>query len=318
MQDFLAAEEKIKKIYSEYNRIMELLTYEEVLLDKKLFLRLDRERVKIEDIAVAYSEYLKIVKNNADIKNMLDSLSGEERLEFEREEKSNMVLMDNLEGELIKKLISLGAEMQTVVIEIAEGSGEVSAILKSDLITGYTVFAEDNGLTVSYEKEKNTLTIEGLNAAVYFEDERAVHSAIKDKKVGSCRVFVYEGVVGSQSFSLDDVEISATRSSGAGGQHINTTDSAIRAIHLPTKISVYVQEERSQVQNKETALTRLKDKVLEHYASEYRIKCDALRKEQLKTMKDSDVKVYNYDEGVITDKFGRKIELKDFLKGKSL
>lgn len=316
MQGFDDIEEKIKKHYAEYNRILDLLTYEEVLLDKKLFLHLEKERNRLESIALAYGEYLKLIQTQCDIKEMLGELSHSDRLDIEKEEKLVATSISEIKEKLVKLNTTLDAQKELITIEISSDKNELSTMLRDDLFMAYTLFVENNNLSIKSTIDKNIMVIEGLNAIEYFSGERAVHIATKDKESAVCRVFVYDGVDNDFHFDIDDVEIVATRSSGAGGQHINTTDSAIRATHIPTKISVYAQEERSQLQNKENAIARLKDKVVAHYNNEYKKKCDTLRKEQLKDMKDNDTKVYDYNERVVTDKFGKKIDLRDFLKGK--
>ena len=318
MQDFDNIEDKLREIYSEYNRIIEMLTYEEVLLDKKLFLHLDKEKNKLSEIAITYDKYLSLLQTKKDIEEMLSVSTDSDRLDFEREDKKNADSIDKLKEKLTRLYVSLGAEIECITIEISIGKGEVSNTLARDLISAYTHFAKNNGLKVKPGVENNILSIEGKNASQYFESEKAVHLVTKGDSNGSCIVFVYDGLNVDYTFSLDDVEVTATRSSGAGGQHINTTDSAIRATHIPTKISVFAQEERSQVQNKEKALSRLKSKVMENYQAEYKSKCDSARKEQLKTMKDNDTKVYDYNAGIIKDSYGKVTDLKDFLKGKSL
>lgn len=317
MQDFDNIEDKLKNIQVEYNRIVDLLTYEEVLLDKKLFLHLSKEKNRLEDIATTFDRYLSLTNTKKDIEDMLVIATASDKPDFEKELSRVLDDISKVKEKLVKLYMTLDAEIQRIQIEISADKSDMSTILLKDLIKGYTLYAESSGLRVA-SSSSNTLTISGLNAYEYFEGEKATHIAVKDKSQGVCRVFVYDNIGDILDFSLDDVEIVATRSSGAGGQHINTTDSAIRATHIPTKISVYAQEERSQIQNKEKALSRLREKVTEHYASIYRAQCDASRKEQLRNMKDNDTKVYDYNEMVIRDKFDRVISLKDFLQGKAL
>ncbi|MBE5739173.1 MAG: PCRF domain-containing protein [Clostridiales bacterium] len=319
MRSFKDVECNIKEIASEYDRVMELLEYEEVLLDKKLFLRLSKQKTLFEPLALEYKNYEKLCNSVREIDSMLRDLSGDDRLDFEKENVSIEKKIKSSENTLVKLHLSLNAKMQKLVLEIVALKGDLSGVLLSDLITGYTLFAEDNSLSVQYDKDNNRLCIDGLNAKEFFVSEMGIHEARNAQKTGACQVYVFDAPIDALDFRLDDVEIVCYRSSGAGGQHINTTDSAIKATHIPTGLYTFCQEERSQIQNKEKALERLKVKVEDFYNKQIKSSIDTQRKEQLKKFKAMPInKVYDYVSGSILDSAGREISIKDFLRGRTL
>jgi peptide chain release factor 1 len=110
----------------------------------------------------------------------------------------------------------------------------------------------------------------------------------------------------------------ASRSSGAGGQHINTTDSSIKATHIPTGIVAVSQDERSQIQNRDKALDRLKLKVEDFYIQQAKKEIDKQRKEQLNTLKSGkNIYVFDYTKGVVS--FGdESLEISKFVDGENI
>ena len=156
--------------------------------------------------------------------------------------------------------------MQDITIEINISKTD-SQQLCTIITNGYLHFCDNNHLkhTLSEEKNSSRIKIHGLNAKDIFKQEIGIHNSMHERNK-MCHVYVYDSYTCEDHvISEQDIEITATHSSGAGGQHINTTDSAIKVTHLKTGISATCQSERSQFQNKEKALENLKIKVEKHY-----------------------------------------------------
>ncbi len=310
MQSFKEIREDLDKVNSRYTRILDLITYEEVLLDKKLFLRLDKEKREIEDIALEYREYLDLVETLTLLlseKDTEDDTFDSEILAIKRD-------IDSLESKLIKMYLGLDAKWESITIEMDYSDSMLSTKLQLDVENRIKAIASKNNLKVEKNDKKN-IQIEGLNVRNIFGSYMGIWECKKGKEMGKVIVYIFDSKKNEVSFDLNDVKIDTTRSSGAGGQHINTTDSAIRATHIPTKISTFCQEERSQVQNKAKALERLEEKVREYYAG---LEKDNYMREKKKMQneikKNGRIGLIDYDRNIVT--MGDiNIALNDFIKG---
>lgn len=310
MQSFKEIREDLDKINSRYARIMDLITYEEVLLDKKLFLRLDKEKRQIEDIALEYREYLDLVETLTLLlseKDTEDDALDSEILAIKRN-------IDRLECKLTKMYLRLNAKWESITIEMDYSDSPLSSKLQLDVENRIKAIAGRDNLKVEKDDKKD-IQIEGLNVRNIFSDYMGIWECQRGKEIGRVTIYIFDSKKKENSFDLDDVKIDTTRSSGAGGQHINTTDSAIRATHIPTKISTFCQEERSQVQNKVKALDRLEEKVREYYAG---IEKDNYMREKKKLQneikKKGRVGFIDYDRNIVT--MGDiNIALNNFIKG---
>ena len=286
----------LDKINSRYSRILDLITYEEVLLDKKLFLRLDKEKREIEDIASEYRKYLDLVETLT----LLLSEKDTEEDSFASEILAIKRDIDRLEGKLVKMYLGLNAKRESIIVEIDCSDSLLSSKLQVDIEARIKSIATKNNLKVGKD-DKNNILIEGLNVRNIFSAYMGIWECQKGKDLGGIVIYILDNKKNNIPFDLNDVKIDTTRSSGAGGQHINTTDSAIRATHIPTKISTFCQEERSQVQNKAKALERLEKKVMEYYAG---LEKEVYAREKKKLLgeikKNGCVGLIDYDRSTVT------------------
>lgn len=301
----------------EYFRLCELLGYEEVLLDKKLSLHLEKNKQHIENVVLKYQKYKKECQSLEELNLLKNQVDDSEKQIFEDEQKITILKIKGLEEEISKLYISLNSKMQNIVIEVVKNKEESAKQLFKDLILGYTKFCESNNLSFELDSDNDNakINVTGLNAKEFFKNEIGVHFAENDFNVGSCQVFVYDSME-ENFFDEKDLSIISCRSSGAGGQHINTTDSAIKVTHITTGISAICQDERSQFQNKQKAIERVKEKVLNYYAKQKNQMIENQKKQQLKiSKKNKYIKIYNYKKGIV--KNGQKeFLIKDFLLGK--
>ena len=313
---FELVKDKLKDLFKEYLRICELLEYEEVLLDKKLFLSLERKKHKLNPLIEAYEKYQKLTQEKNEFETVLNSVSDSEKDSFLLElEKINLEI-DSTQNILVKEYNKYIGQIENVLVEIVELKGDLSERLKKDLLTAYLNFAKSNDL--DFHEIDSGVKISGLNAYNLLKSEIGINTATLKNLESSVQVFVYNNPPQKQVFNILDVEIKVSRSSGAGGQHINTTDSMVRATHTPTGIVVTCQEERSQIQNKNKALMRLEERVNEHYNKMYEDSLSASKSKQLKLMKISrPIREIDYEKGIVVSE-NKKQSLEDFLKGEIL
>ena len=319
MQSFEEVLAKIKDFYKEYLTKSEMLSYEEVFLDKKLYLNIEKQKNNLQPLAEKYEEYTTTQKALNDIKNLTE-LDNSEKLLFEEEKENLINKTKKIEQELKKLLIDINSKNQTIIVEINKSKDDLSDKLCKDLCLSYFAFCKDNNL--SFENvlgEDNKIQISGQNAKEYFEKEIGKHLAINEDKKGFCNVYVYDLTSLIQIvFNEDDVKITTCRSSGAGGQHINTTDSSIKVTHLPTNLTAVSQDERSQFQNKQKALERLKQKVLNFANKQKEDLILKQKKEQQKiTLNNDFVREYSYQKQQVK-KQNQILNLTEFLAGKIL
>ncbi len=307
----------IKKHYEELNK--ELLD-PEILKDIKKTKELSKEVSELEEIVICYQKYEKVEKDIEAAKEMAkDPEMGEfakEELETLEEEKEN--LKKELEILLIPKDPNDG---KNVIVEIrGAAGGDEANIFAGDLYRMYLKYAEKEGWKVEPITEEYSegggfslvsFMIKGKNVYSKMKYESGAH------RVQRVPVTETQGRVHTSTatvlampeaedfdFELDmsEVRIDITRSSGCGGQGVNTTDSAVRATHIPTGIIVYCQVGRSQIQNKEMALKTLKTRLYDLKLREKEEKEGMERRSKIGTGDRAEkIRTYNYPQNRVTD-----------------
>lgn len=298
----------LKSIASEYELMCTQLGYEEIFLDKKLYLSIEKRKRSIEPLVTAFKEYLAIKEDIEIMQNIL-SQDNDSELKNEYEECKNKLQIIEIK---LKELIGCrDSSVDSICLEIVPIVGER---IVDTLIMGVTNYCSKHHIEClpEWKDSRKIFKISGLNVRNIFNVLSGLH--IDDDR-GKCQVFVYD-YTSLPIISESDIIIETSRSSGAGGQHINTTDSSIRAIHKPTGLSVICQNERSQLQNKSKAIENLKEKVNRFFEHQLEEKILAERKNQLKNMKKAK-RIYDFDNNQIVD--GKDVvELKDFQNGEAL
>ena len=310
--------QKLIEISNEYQKLCKLLTYEEVVLDKKLCLKYTKQKQLLQPIAVKFEEYSKAQNSLKELEKLKELVESSEKLECEKQINFEQQKLLKFTAELEKLLISFNAINQKIIVEIIANKNEFSQKLQENLWQGYSNFCQENNLKVFETKTKNILQLEvsGLNAFELLKNEIGLHLC-SEQTNASCQVFVYTYPEQNNfSFEDKDLKITTARSSGAGGQHINTTDSAIKVTHLPTNISAVCQNERSQFQNKQKAIENLRKKVEDFYKKQKEDFISKQKKEQLSKFKNV-VKNYDFKQGKIFSE-NKTILITDFLQGKTL
>lgn len=322
-----------------FDELTELISKPEIIADQQQWKKLVKERSGLEQLAEAHGSLEKLVKEKDEIHKTLESETDPEMVElFREEEKSNKAKIEELE-EKIKILLLPKDENDesNVIIEIRAGvGGEESALFGAVLLKMYSRFAERNRWKVEMIDVSETeiggikecsFTISGKGAYAKLKYESGVHRVQRVPETESqgrvhtstATVAVLPEVEDVDFEILDkDIRIDTYRSSGAGGQHINKTDSAIRITHLPTGIVVACQDERSQIKNKEKAFNVLRSKLYDFYKSQKDKEYADNRKSQIGNAERCErIRTYNYPQGRITDhRINYTVyNLEDFLDG---
>ena len=301
---------QLEEISKKYKKLCELLNYEEVLVDKKLFLNFHKQKQLIEPIFIMYQDILSLTEN---LKNFEIELKN-----FNNDDKKLFVLeIENIKKDILKKEKDLAIQLnkfeskqENLTIEVIANKTENSLKILKLLKNGYNSFCVKNNLNIVNFNNENKIQIN------IFKNEIGLHSCLPNVNEDNCQVFVYNNKNKNFVFDEKDIIINTCRSSGAGGQHVNTTDSAIKVTHKETGLTAICQDERSQFQNKQKAIQRLKEKLEKYYLDISKKEIEKQKKEQLEKIKKKVIiKWYDFESNKIT-KFNKQIFLiKDFLAG---
>ena len=323
MEDYKDYLEKTKKSKERYDELTELVMKPEIIADNKGWKKLVKERSSYEDIANAYTSLLSLSQNLENCENDLkNEKDNEMKALFESEIKE---LKEKIEKEIeeIKILLLPKDENDdsNAILEIrAAAGGEESALFGAELLRMYTHFADKNRwkteiLDVNETElggiKECTVLFRGKGAYSKLKYESGVHRVQRVPETESggrihtstATVAVLPEIEDIDFEILDtDLKIDTYRSGGAGGQHVNKTESAIRITHLPTGIVVTCQDERSQLKNKEKAMNILKSKLYDYYREQRDSEYEQNRKSQVgRGNRNERIRTYNYPQGRVTD-----------------
>ena len=331
--------EKLKDAEERYVRIENELASPEVFSDQERFTTLMKDYKALTPVIEKYREYKATVNEVNDLKEMLeDTLDDEMRELVSTEYKENKAKIDALLDEL--KILLLPRDpndSKNVMVEIRGGAGgEEAALFAGVLYRMYTMYAEASGFKVSLMScnetelggfKEITFMIEGEGAYSRFKFESGVHRVQRVPETESQgRIQTSTATVAvlpeAEDVEIDvnpaDIVMESCKSSGAGGQHVNKTESAVRLTHKPTGIIIECQEERSQFKNRDKALKMLKTKLYDMKLAEQNERIASDRKSQVGTGDRSErIRTYNYPQGRITDhRIGLTLfSLESFLNG---
>ena len=325
--------EDVEKRYEELNT---LIADPEVISRQSEWKKLMKEHSDIEDIVIKYREYKVVNQNMNEAKEMLNDPEMKELAEIEYEESKGK--LPKLEEELKILLIPKDPnDDNNVICEIRAGAGgEEAALFAGTLFRMYSMYAERKHFKIEVVNENATelggykeisFMITGKGAYSRFKFESGVHRVqrVPDTE-SSGRIHTSTATVAVlpevEDVEVDinpaDIRMEVYRASGAGGQHVNKTSSAVRLIHEPTGIVAECQTERSQVQNREYAMRLLRSRL---YEIEKQKQDDAVASERRSQVGSGDrsekIRTYNYPQGRITDhRIGLSIyQFEDFLNG---
>ena len=314
--------DKLDEVVNRFETLTERLADPTIYDRPDEFKSTTAERAALEEIVVAYKEYKKAKDDLEGAKELLKSETDEEMREMAKEELSeNESIIERLEGELqILLLPKDPLDEKNVMIEIRAGAGgDEASIFAADVFRMYQNYLR--GLSFKTDLVSCSANDEGFKEVIFNVSGEKVYSKLKyesgvhrvqrvPKTESQGRVHTSTITVAvlpeadDIDFELDmnEVRIDVYRASGSGGQHVNTTDSAVRMTHLPTNTVVAIQDEKSQHKNKEKALQILKARIYDQMIQEKQAKEAAERKGLVGTGDRSErIRTYNFPQGRLTD-----------------
>ncbi len=313
-------EERLETIRLRYQEIAKELLKPEIMSDFKKIKDLSKEQSDLKEIVDKYEEYKECKKNITESKSLLNDDELKEMAELEISE--NEEKLEKLEKELEIMLIPKDEnDGKNVIMEIrGAAGGDEANIFAGDLLRMYTYYAEKNGwkieITHSIEGASGGFAsveciIKGENVYSKLKYESGAHRVQRvpeTESQGRIHTSTATVLVMPELDDIDidikesDLKIDVYHSSGAGGQSVNTSNSAVRITHLPTNTVVTCQNERSQLKNKEIAMKLLKIKLYDNLMQEQQSKEDSARKSKIGTGDRSEkIRTYNYPQNRVTD-----------------
>ena len=328
--------DKLEAVEKRYEELTKLISDPEIIANQAEWQKLIKEHSSIEEVVQKYREYKKQKQRMEEAKEMMEDKELKELAEADYyEAKENL---PHIEEELKTLLIPKDPnDEKNIICEIRAGAGgEEAALFAGTLFRMYSMYAEKKHWKIEVLNENDTglggykeisfmITGKGVYSRLKFESgvhrvQRVPDTESSGRIHTSTVTVAVLPVVEDVEIEINpsDIKMEVFRSSGAGGQHINKTSSAVRLIHIPTGITVECQTERSQFQNRDNAMKMLRTKLYEIEKQKQDSTIANARKSQVGSGDRSEkIRTYNYPQGRITDhRIGMSIyQMENFLDG---
>jgi peptide chain release factor 1 len=315
--------ERLESVVEKYNKIEKDLSAPEILANQKEYQKIAKERADIAPIVEGYQQYKRIRQQIQENQESLEGESDPEMKELFRQELAQLKsYLESIERDIRLLLIPKDPyDEKNVILEIRAGTGgDEAALFAADLFRMYSRYAEMQRWKVEI-LDSHPTGIGGFKEIIAAMNGKAVYSRLKYERgvhrVQRVPTTESQGRIHTSAVTVavlpeaeevdvyidpNDLRVDVFRSSGPGGQSVNTTDSAVRITHVPTGMVVICQDEKSQHKNKAKALKVLRARLLDQVQSEQEAKIARERKSQVGTGDRSErIRTYNFPQNRVSD-----------------